>query len=80
MSGKTLQSYALARAATILGGEEPLARRLGISHTKLDLYLEDVDTLPQELFLKIVDVLVDDQMAKIAEDKSASRTASRAIR
>lgn len=72
MADKTLQAYALARVAKVLGGDEPLARRLGISQPKLKLYLEDLDTLPQALFLKIVDVLVDDQITKIAGDKSIS--------
>jgi len=71
MAGKTMQVYALARAAEILGGAARLARRLGISQTRLRLYLDDVERLPQALFLKLVDVLSDAEMKKLAEEHIA---------
>lgn len=71
MAGKTMQVYALARAAEILGGAARLARRLGISQTRLSLYLDGVERLPQPLFLKLVDVLSDAEMKKLAEEHLA---------
>lgn len=73
MAAKTLQVYALAHGAKVLGGVEPLARRLGISQTKLKRYLENLDTLPQALFVKIVDFSVDDQIAKVAEKRGYAK-------
>lgn len=71
MAGKSLQAYAIARAATILGGAEALARCLSISQSRLKLYLDDLERLPQALFLKVVDVLSDDEMAKLAKEHLA---------
>ena len=68
MAGKSLQAYALARAAAILGGAAALATRLSISQTRLKLYLDDLERLPQAVFLKIVDVLSDDEIANLAKE------------
>lgn len=66
MADKTLHIRALARAAQVLADVEALASRLGISQAKLKAYLEGVAPLPQVLFLKVVDIVTDEQRQSTA--------------
>jgi hypothetical protein len=50
----------LAHAAARLGGVEPLAKHIGISERLMKLYLEGAQPLPDALFLRIVDLISDD--------------------
>ena len=69
MAVTSLQAYALARAVDVLGGVEQLARRLSISQTRLKLYAKNVQPLPGPLFLQIVDVLVDGEVARLLKEQ-----------
>jgi AcrR family transcriptional regulator len=48
---------ALVQAAEQLGGMDALARRLGLSTGALRVYFMGSEPVPQQLFLRIVDVL-----------------------
>lgn len=48
---------ALVQAAEQLGGMEALATRLGLSIGALRVYLMGSEPVPEQLFLRIVDVL-----------------------
>ena len=50
MARASLHMYALRRAVDVLGGVAELAARLGISQTRLKLYLADLAPLPELVF------------------------------
>lgn len=52
MARKSLQSYALQRAADCLGNVAERARRLGISQTGLTLYLNNLEPISEAVFLR----------------------------
>lgn len=68
MSDNTLYIRALVRAAKLLGSVEALARHLGVSQTRLKLYLQGGERVPEALFLRTVDVLVDDETGKLGKE------------
>ena len=55
-SDQILRLRALVRAAELSKGKEQLAARLGITPVTLRLMLEGRFAIPQELFLKTVDL------------------------
>lgn len=65
MARKTLQAYALLRAVNILGGKAEVAKLLRISQTKMNLYLGDLHPVPEAVFLRIIDILVDDELQRL---------------
>ena len=56
----------LQAAVEILGGEGPLAERLGISRALLSAYLHDSRPLPDSLLLRAVDIILEDRQARFA--------------
>jgi len=55
-----LRSRAVAKAVQILGGEEALAVRLGLTPGTIKLLMVGKIPVPQQVFLKVVDILSDD--------------------
>lgn len=53
----TLQTELFMRAAELFGSEEALALSLGISGERLRLWSRGVMPMPDDIFLKLVDVL-----------------------
>jgi hypothetical protein len=53
------RTLALIRAARILGGPQALAEYLGASHQSVRAMLAESLPVPQWVFLKVVDVIVD---------------------
>ena len=51
---------ALVRAAEILGGVGPLAKRLHVPTAYLAQCMDGVQPLPPGIFLKVVDILVEE--------------------
>ena len=49
----------LLRAAGILGGVDPLAERLQVHPALLGLWMRGTIALPPEVFLKVVDILLE---------------------
>jgi DNA-binding transcriptional regulator YdaS (Cro superfamily) len=47
----------LARAVNIVGDERQLAARLGVSVPQIENWLNDVEQIPDGVFLAIVDVV-----------------------
>ena len=72
----TLRRRMLARATAVLG-EEVLAKRLGVSRTRLSLWLMGADGVPPWIFLRLVDVLLAplDTAAHSAPQKETSTEA-----
>jgi len=73
MAGKSLHVRTLQRALDVLGGGASIARRLGISQTRLKLYLEDLQPIPQTLFLTLVQILADDGVARLLKEAEEER-------
>lgn len=72
---------ALQRAIDLAGGTEPLATYLKVSPTAVKFWLNASSPLPDDMFLKIVDLLVERSLMELkpAASKSAqpARTSGR---
>jgi hypothetical protein len=55
----------LRAAAEIVGGNNALAERLGISDTLLALFLSDMRQLPDRLLLRAVDIILADRQGRV---------------
>jgi hypothetical protein len=53
----TVRSRAVEKAAQILGGEEKLADRLGLSPSTVRLLMDGKLPVPQHVFLQVVDII-----------------------
>jgi len=54
----------LQAAAEIVGGEDALAERLGISQARMAMLLADRVALPDRLLLLAVDIILEDRQAR----------------
>lgn len=59
MPAPQVHSRALKRAVEIAGGPAALAREIGVPRAVLELYLAGQDETPPEVFLRVVDIIVD---------------------
>lgn len=64
-----LKRSVLERASEIAGGAERLSMRLGIDQHALDLWLSGRGTPPERIFLSLVDVVLEDDLARAAQDR-----------
>ena len=64
-----LQSTLLKRAAQITGGDSELCEYLGVSEARLRLWLAGRVRLPDPIFLKAVDLVLQDDIARAAHDR-----------
>jgi len=53
----TVQTQAVRKAVEIVGGEEQLGARLGLSAGTIRLFITGRINLPQRLFLQVVDII-----------------------
>jgi DNA-binding transcriptional regulator YdaS (Cro superfamily) len=56
----------LEYAATLVGGEEQLALRLGVTRPELSLWLSGAASPPVGVFLKAVDIVTDAAIARLS--------------
>jgi len=56
----SVYSRALSRAAELLGGRDKLAKVLQVSTADLDKWIADRAKPPREIFLRIVDLILDE--------------------
>lgn len=61
----TVYSRALTRAAQLLGGVERLRAHLGVGMTQLNFWLRGQAKPPDEVFLKVVDVLAEHEKEEL---------------
>jgi hypothetical protein len=59
----------LKRAIEICGGWSALCARLGVSEHRLGAWLEGSARLPQQVFLKLADIVLADDIAWAAQDR-----------
>lgn len=62
-----MQFHTLEYAATLVGGEDELALRLGVTRRDLDLWIAGVVPPPVKIFLKAVDIVTDAAMARLSQ-------------
>jgi hypothetical protein len=55
---------ALLRAATIIGGNEELRTRLGVSEAEFSSWT-DKRELPREIFLRLVDIITEEDVRDV---------------
>lgn len=67
---------ALQRAAELLGGERPLARYLNVSRTRIVLCLNGTAPVPDFLFVRVVDFLLDHDLNELIIASSAAEQAN----
>lgn len=64
-----LQPVLLRRAAAIVGGYEQLCEALGVSDARLRLWLNGRIRLPDPVFMKAVDIILRDDIARASHDR-----------
>jgi hypothetical protein len=64
-----LQLKLLARAVEISGGTARLRARLGVAEHALLLWLRGRALMPMDVFLAVVDVILEDDLARKAQDR-----------
>ena len=60
-----VHAKALERAASILGGEETLRAALQAEPTAFERWKSGEEEMPQEVFLRIVDIIVDTEVRSL---------------
>jgi hypothetical protein len=74
----SVYSRALNRAAELVGGREKLAKVLQVPTAELDKWIADRAKPPREIFLRIVDLILDETAnAGRSDDGSAEPPPSR---
>ncbi len=62
----TVYARTLRRAAQIVGGPRELAARLGVAADDVVCWLDGTRRVPQEIFLKAVDIVVADDLREMS--------------
>ena len=63
------QGRMLKRAAEICGGYSVLCAELGVSEFRLRQWLEGKASMPDPVFLKAADIVLEDDIARAAQDR-----------
>ena len=66
---REIQARLLARAIEIAGGSSQLCDNLGVEAHALNLWLAGRATTPQRIFLALVDIVLDDDLSRAAQDR-----------
>jgi hypothetical protein len=64
-----MQGKLLGRAAEICGGWSALCVRLGVEGHSMKLWIEGKARLPERIFLKAADIVLEDDIARAAQDR-----------
>ena len=70
MTAASIYSRALAKAAELLGGRAQLAKMLQVALADVERWLADEAKPPRDVFLRIVDIILDETSAGSASDPS----------
>lgn len=65
---------ALQRAAEIAGGPEALAAYLGVSGDRVSIWIKGGSRIPDDVFLKIVDLLAERSLYEIDALKASGKS------
>jgi DNA-binding transcriptional regulator YiaG len=69
---QTIHTRALRRAQEILGGNERLRDYLGVSEDDLSAWAQQCE-LPQNVFLRLVDLITQEEVRAVARASRAKR-------
>lgn len=69
MPAVAFQRRLLERAAEIAGGRAPLSIRLGVHEHSLALWADDRAAMPGRIFLALADLILEDDLARVAQDR-----------
>jgi hypothetical protein len=64
-----LKARLLRRACDIAGGRERLAGRLDVEEHALEFWMSGRATPPERVFLAVVDIVLEDDIARAAQDR-----------
>ena len=68
VTAASVYSRALLKAAELLGGREQLARILQVPTTEIDRWIVDEAKPTREIFLRVVDIILDETAAGAGDD------------
>lgn len=72
---RDVRARTLKRAAEIVGGEQQLALHLKVTPSHLALWLQEIETPPDYIFLKAVDLVTEhDALPKASQDEGPVST------
>jgi DNA-binding transcriptional regulator YdaS (Cro superfamily) len=66
---RELKARLMRRACDIVGGRERLAKRLGVEAHALEFWLSGRATPPERVFMSVVDLVLEDDIARAAQDR-----------
>jgi hypothetical protein len=66
---RELKARLLRRACDIVGGREQLAVRLDVELHSLEFWLSGRATPPERVFMTVVDLVLEDDIARAAQDR-----------
>jgi DNA-binding transcriptional regulator YdaS (Cro superfamily) len=66
---RELKARLLRRACDIVGGRDGLATRLGVELHSLEFWLSGRATPPERVFMSVVDIVLEDDIARAAQDR-----------
>jgi len=69
VTAASVYSRALAKAAELLGGRDQLAQMLQVPLVDVERWLADDGKPPREVFLRIVDIILDETSPGSADDE-----------
>jgi len=67
VTAASVYSRALLKAAELLGGRAELARMLQVPGAEIDRWIADEEKPPREMFLRVVDIILDETSAAASE-------------
>ena len=71
----TVYARTLRRAAEIKGGEDPLAKHLGVSPNQLSIWINDLVTPPSGIFVVAADIVGQHELSELRKLKGQSESA-----
>ncbi|HEX6266643.1 MAG TPA: YdaS family helix-turn-helix protein [Burkholderiales bacterium] len=72
-----IHKRALQRAIDLAGGVDPLAKQLNVPSTAVRFWLNGSSPLPGDVFLKIVDLMLDHSMTELRPPPAQSGAPAR---
>jgi len=70
VTASSVYSRALLKAAELVGGRAQLAKVLQVPTAEIDRWIVDEGKPPRELFLRVVDIILDETAAGGSDDAS----------
>ncbi|HUQ75667.1 MAG TPA: hypothetical protein VM183_13160 [Burkholderiales bacterium] len=64
----TIYSRALQKAAELVGGRDELAKALQVPAAEIEKWIADQSKPPRDIFLRVVDIILDETAAGAADD------------